>query len=84
MVKLDDLEKLKKLKDSGMLTDDEFEIEKKKILNQTNCSNNIQETNNNIKEKNKNFDVIQLTKLIIGIALIIFGVSSFFSLIRKF
>ena len=33
MGKLDDLERLHKLKESGALTEEEFEIEKKKILN---------------------------------------------------
>ena len=32
MGKLDDLERLHKLKESGALTEEEFEIEKKKIL----------------------------------------------------
>ena len=50
MGKIDDLEKLQKLKESGALTEDEFKIEKQKILDSDDPNNNKKETN--IQSKN--------------------------------
>ncbi len=50
MGKIDDLEKLQKLKESGALTEDEFKIEKQKILDSDNPNNNKKGTN--IQSKN--------------------------------
>lgn len=50
MGKIDDLEKLQKLKESGALTEDEFKIEKQKILDSDDPNNNKKGTN--IQSKN--------------------------------
>lgn len=53
MNKLDELEKLQNLKDKGTITEEEFEKEKKIILNTTysNIMNNNQETNKFTKKQ---------------------------------
>ncbi len=56
MSNIDELEKLQKLKEEGVLTDTEFEAEKKKILNnnvkkKTSINSKIGEIKKNVKEK---------------------------------
>ena len=53
MGKLDDLERLHKLKESGAITTDEFEQEKKKILS---SNEEVIEDTNQIKEDVKSID----------------------------
>lgn len=55
MGKIEDLEKLQQLKESGILTDEEFENEKKMILNETsqNTSNKRVKPRMKLKEKRK-------------------------------
>ncbi len=62
MSNVDDLERLQKLKEQGVLNDEEFEIEKKKILNnngeKTNITSKISELKDNIKS-NKETKIIK-------------------------
>lgn len=95
MGKLDDLEKLQKLKESGALTEDEFKIEKQKILNSDfldankkephikNKENSHQVNKNSLNNSNKSDNPIKIkfsTCLII--VLIVFLV--FIGLIKVF
>lgn len=63
MSKIDDLQKLKELKDTGVLTDAEYEVEKYKVLN----SNDENYSNSNT---NKN-SVKGLTGFILGLCSLI-------------
>lgn len=72
---LDDLEKLRQLKESGALTDVEFEIEKQKLLNSNtaNIDNTTNENStnanyNNTSSKEKNFAI---TGFVLGMVSII-------------
>ena len=59
MGKLDDLERLHKLKESGSLTEEEFNLEKKKILSKEYTIDNTCESNNLINSSNiKNDNVL--------------------------
>lgn len=60
---LEDLEKLKQLKDSGAITETEFEIEKSKVLNNGSFSSNAENT-----EKGKTSAIVGL---ILGLVSII-------------
>lgn len=73
MSKYDDLEKIQKLKDSGTLTDEEFEYEKEKILKNTNSKKNVikDKSSKNYKKLLKVFFIIFFISLIITVINII-------------
>ncbi len=50
MGKIEDLESIKRLKDSGSLTEEEFKIEKQKILNENGEKENIKTDKSNPKK----------------------------------
>lgn len=60
MSKIEDLQKLKELKDTGALTEAEYEVEKYKVLNSN------EENNSNTMNNNKN-SVRALTGFILGL-----------------
>lgn len=66
---IDELERIQKLKEKNILTQEEFEIEKKKILNE-NQENNINQSSKKIKDGDKGF-IYKYKYLIIGITLIL-------------
>lgn len=57
MGKLEDLQKLKELKDSGALSEEEYEIEKHKVLNEE----------NNVQKSNSKNSVKALTGFVLGL-----------------
>lgn len=57
MGKLEDLQKLKELKDSGVLSEEEYEIEKHKVLNEE----------NNVQKANSKNSVKALTGFVLGL-----------------
>ena len=73
MSKYDDLEKIQKLKDSGTLTDEEFEYEKEKILKNTNSKKSVnkEKSSKNYKKLLKVFFIIFFISLIITVIIII-------------
>ncbi len=64
MSKIEDLEKLQQLKEKGALTDEEFEKEKKIILNDV-LSDNTSTKSENVRKKMKPWQIILLIILIL-------------------
>ena len=58
MGKYEDLERLQKLKESGILTEEEFNVEKQKILNTENSTETTEvASTNNINSNDKNIEI---------------------------
>ena len=66
MEKFENLQRLQELKEKGVITEQEFETEKSKILNSDNVTNNKAKTN----KKNENVFTV-CVGLIIGIIVIV-------------
>lgn len=64
MSRIEDLEKLQKLKESGMLTDEEFEKEKRIILSET-SGNDTSRKNKKVKQKMKPWQIVVMIILVI-------------------
>lgn len=79
MGKYENLEELLKLKEKGVLTEEEFTKEKNKILNDNNDSNDSNDSNDNKVMNNKQIDESVEKK--IKIINVIYGVIMFFSIV---
>lgn len=64
MSRIEDLEKLQRLKESGILTDEEFEKEKNLILNDASNQNTVRKHKKN-RQKMKPWQIIVMIILII-------------------
>ena len=64
MSRIEDLEKLQHLKESGILTDEEFEKEKRIILNDA-SSNNAKIEHKKVKQKIKPWQIVVMIILVI-------------------
>ena len=71
MKKFEDLQRLQELKEKGVITEQEFEIEKSKILNNGNAKQNNNNNNNNNELSEKKIKIIN----------VIYGFLMFFSVI---